>query len=142
MTHQTPTTPSGARVKMFGLQPSYLRVTAFKPLNNNNNNRGARGRWSGTHDGVRHSGRHVLLLLLEVLDLLQGEEGLAAAAHRLLGVRGAPDLEGLRVAALHVQPQVLPVLGGEVAQAAGERLLTWPERNAHGRFRPGMDLFF
>ena len=145
MTHQTPTTPSGARVKMFGLQPSYLRVTAFKPLNNNNNNnnnRGVGGRSSGTHDGVLHSRRHVLLLLLEVLDLLQGEEGLAAPAHRLLGVRGAPDLEGLRVAALHVQPQVLPVLGGEVAQAAGERLLTWPERNAHGRFRPGMDLFF
>ena len=100
----------------------------------NDNHRGAKGEAVGTHDGVLQARRRLLLLLLELLDLLQGEEGLAAAARRLLGVRGAPDLEGLGVAALHVQPQVLAVLGGEVAQAAGERLLTWPERDARGRF--------
>lgn len=64
---------------------------------------------------------HLAVLLLQLLDLLQGEEG-AAAAGRLLGVPLRPLLEGVGVAALHVQAQVLLVLGGEVAELTSKRL--------------------
>ena len=75
-----------------------------------------------THDGVLEA--LGLVLLLEILDLLYGEEGPAASAHRLLRVVLAPLLERLRVPALHVQPQVLPVFGHEVAQFTREGLLS------------------
>lgn len=71
---------------------------------------------SSTHNGVLEA--LSLVLLLELLDLLQGEEGSAAAAHWLLWVRLAPLIKRLRVPALHVQPQILPVLGHEVAHVA------------------------
>ena len=71
------------------------------------------------------------MLLLELLNLLQGKEGAAAAADRLLGVAGAPLLEGLCVATLHVQAQVLPVPRHEVAHVAGEWLLSWRNGRTH-----------
>lgn len=64
---------------------------------------------------------HLAVLLLQLLDLLQGEEG-AAAAGRLLGVPLCPLLEGVGVAALHMQAQVLLVLGGEVTELTSKRL--------------------
>lgn len=76
-----------------------------------------------THYGVVQALR--LVLLLELLDLLQGEEGSSAAPHGLLGVVLAPLLVQLRVLAAHVLPQVLAVLRREVALLARERLLTW-----------------
>lgn len=65
-----------------------------------------------------------MLLLLQLLDLLQGEEGFAPPLHSLLGVCHRPLLEVLGVATLHVQAQVLSVLGHEVTHAAGEGLLS------------------
>lgn len=61
------------------------------------------------------------VLLLQLLDLLQGEEG-AAAAGRLLGVSLCPLLEGVSVAAVHVEAQVLLVLGGEVTELTSKGL--------------------
>lgn len=61
------------------------------------------------------------VLLLQLLDLLQGEEG-AAAAGRLLGVPLCPLLKGVGVAAVHVEAQVLLVLGGEVTELTGKGL--------------------
>lgn len=61
------------------------------------------------------------MLLLQLLDLLQGEEG-AAAAGRLLGVPLCPLLKGVGVAAVHVEAQVLLVLGGEVTELTGKGL--------------------
>lgn len=61
------------------------------------------------------------MLLLQLLDLLQGEEG-AAAGGWLLGVALRPFLKGVSVAAVHVEPQVLLVLGGEVTELTGKRL--------------------
>jgi len=71
------------------------------------------------------------VLLLQLLDLLQGEEG-AAAAGRLLGVPLRPLLEGVGVAAVHVQAQVLLVLGGEVTELASERLPSCRTRESGG----------
>lgn len=77
------------------------------------------------------------MLLLQLLNLLQGEEG-AAAAGRLLGVPLCPLLKGVGVAALHVQAQVLLVLGGEVTELASERLPSCRAREGEsGRGSPG-----
>lgn len=64
-----------------------------------------------------------LVLLFELLDLLQGEEGSPAPPHRLLWVGLAPLVQLLGVTALNMQPQVLPVLRHEVAHVAGEGFL-------------------
>ena len=82
------------------------------------------GEGNGTHrrTGLWFSrGLHLAVLLLQLLNLLQGEEG-AAAAGRLLGVPLCPLLEGVGVAAVHVEAQVLLVLGGEVTELASKRL--------------------
>ena len=63
------------------------------------------------------------MLLFELLYLLQGEEGFASPPDGLLGVRHRPLVKRLSVATLHVETQVLPVLGGEVTHFTGERLL-------------------
>lgn len=70
-----------------------------------------------THNGVLQ-GLSCVVLLFELLDLLQGKEGPASPPGRLLGVSRTPLLKRLRVATLHVQTQVLPVLGHEVAHVA------------------------
>lgn len=70
-----------------------------------------------THNGVLQGLRFVVLLF-ELLDLLQGEEWPASPPGRLVRVSRTPLLKLLRVAALHVQAQVLPVLGHEVAHVA------------------------
>ena len=44
----------------------------------------------------------VVMLLLELLNLLQGKEGAAAAADRLLGVAGAPDRKSTRLNSSHL----------------------------------------
>lgn len=61
------------------------------------------------------------MLLLQLLDLLQGEEG-AAAGGGLLGVAPPPLLEAAGVPAPHMQPQVLLVPRAEVAVLAGKGL--------------------
>lgn len=66
-------------------------------------------------------GLHLAVLLLQLLNLLQGKEG-AAAAGRLLGVPLCPLLKGVSMAAVHVEAQVLLVLGGEVTELASKRL--------------------
>lgn len=66
-------------------------------------------------------GLDLAVLLLQLLNLLQGEEG-AATAWRILGVHLCPLLEGLGVAAVHMEPQVLLVLGGEVTELTSKRL--------------------
>lgn len=82
------------------------------------------GHGSGTHrrTGLRLSrGLHLAVLLLQLLDLLQGEEG-ATAAGWLLRVPLSPLLKGVSVAAVHVEAQVLLVLGSEVTELTGKRL--------------------
>lgn len=80
-----------------------------------------------THGRAGHGvlgGRLALaVLLLQLLDLLKGEEG-AAAAGPLLWMVLHPLLKLLRVAALDMETQVLLVLGGEVAEVAAEGLPT------------------
>lgn len=77
------------------------------------------------------------MLLLQLLDLLQGEEG-AAAAGWLLRVLLCPLLEGVGMAALHVQAQVLLVLGGEVTELTSERLPSCrAQEGESGRRSPG-----
>lgn len=55
-----------------------------------------------THNGVLQ-GLRFIVLLLELLDLLQGKEGPASPPGRLLGVSHAPLVKRLRVATLHMQ---------------------------------------
>lgn len=76
-----------------------------------------------THNCVLQILCVIRLLLFELLDLLQRKERPAAPPDGLLGVCHGPLVKRLRVAALYVQAQVLPVLGREVAHFAGERLL-------------------
>lgn len=64
------------------------------------------------------------MLLFQLLDLLQGEEGFSALLYRLLRVSLTPLLKGFRVTALHVLPNVLPMPGHEVAHVTRERLFT------------------
>lgn len=70
-----------------------------------------------TYNGVLQ-GLTFVVLLFELLDLLQGKEGPASSPSRLLGVSRRPLLKCLWVATLHVQAQVLPVLGHKVAHVA------------------------
>lgn len=87
---------------------------------------------SGTHRWAGPQlGWSLAVLLLQLLDLLQREEG-AAAAGRLLRVPLCPLLEGVSVAALHMQAQVLLVLGGEVAELAGKWLPSCRTRGQAG----------
>lgn len=82
------------------------------------------GTGNGTHRRIGlwlSRGLHLAVLLLQLLNLLQGEEG-AAAAWRLLRVPLCPLLEGVSVAAVHVEAQVLLVLRGEVTELASKWL--------------------
>lgn len=85
--------------------------------------------WAG--HGVLGGRLALAVLLLQLLDLLKGEEG-SAAAGPLLRVVLHPLLKLLRVAALDVETQVLLVLGGEVAEVAAEGL---PACRGHQRLR-------
>lgn len=64
------------------------------------------------------------MLLFELLYLLQGEEGSTAFPDWLLWVGHAPVLKGLWVATLHMETEVLPVLGHEVAHITGKGFLS------------------
>lgn len=61
------------------------------------------------------------MLLFQLFYLLQREEG-AAAGWRLLRVAPSPLLKAVRMAASHVQAQVLLVPSAEVAVLTGEGL--------------------
>lgn len=64
------------------------------------------------------------MLLFELLYLLQGEERSASSFDGLLRVSDRPVFECLRMATLHMETQVLPVLSHKVTHVTGERFLS------------------
>lgn len=62
------------------------------------------------------------MLLFELLYLLQGEEGSASPPHWLLRVSHRPLFKSLGMATLHMQTQILPMLGHEVTHFTGKGL--------------------